>query len=169
MILESTAIMQALAPGVALTSSIFYYGNLQARMVFTVETIRSLNCEARDIQANDPAAGEARLTSIRWQVDFLARRFQNIHHAMLSVYCGFGSFIATIVVLLLVGIFPDIPLSTLALFTFTIGLGCIGAATVISSQELRLARQTILEDIDSSHQWAPPPRPQAVLYRFSRK
>ena len=166
--LESTAIMQALAPGVALTSSIFYYGNLQSRMVFTVETIRSLNREARELQAADPAASEARLTSIRWQVDFVARRFQGIHQAMLCVYGGFGSFIATIVILLLVGLIPNLPMSTLAVVTFTLGLACIGAATVISSRELRLARKTILEDIDSSYHWAPPPRRRAELFLFNR-
>ena len=102
---EISTIMQALAPGVALTSMIFYYGNLQSRMIFTVETIRTLNREARQLQAAPPADADERIESIRWQVEFLSRRFRNIHQAMLLVYGGFGSFIITIVALLTAGVF----------------------------------------------------------------
>lgn len=157
--IEISTIMQALAPGVALTSMIFYYGNLQSRMIFTVETIRSLNREARQLQAGDPADGESRIESIRWQVEFLSRRFRNIHHAMLLVYGGFGSFIVTIVALLAAGVFFVPALNALAIFTFTLGFVCMGAATLISSQELRLAQMTIMEDIGSSYSGSGDSRP----------
>jgi hypothetical protein len=151
---DTNVIMQALAPGVALTSMIFYYGNLQSRMVFTVETIRALNREARELQAPGAIRDDARVDSIRWQVEFLARRFRNIHQAMLLVYGGFGSLIVTIVALLVMRVFQAQAVSTLALVTFTMGLAFMGAATIVSSRELRLARKTILEDIDSSHDWS---------------
>lgn len=162
---DTNAIMQALAPGVALTSMIFYYGNLQSRMVFTVETIRALNREARELQSPGATIDETRANSIRWQVGFLSRRFRNIHHAMLLVYCGFGSLIVTIVALLMMRVLQAPALSAFALITFTLGLALMGAATVISSRELRLARKTIIEDIESSHKWAATPsRPGSAAF-----
>ena len=138
---------------------IFYYGNLQSRMIFTVETIRALNREARQSQADASTDAEARIESIRWQVEFLSRRFRNIHQAMLFVYGGFGSLILTIVALLAAGVFFWPALNALAIVTFTLGFACMGAATLISSQELRLAQMTIMEDIGSSYAGVTEARP----------
>ena len=160
MFLDPTAIMQALAPGVALTSAIFYYGNLQSRMIFTVETIRRLNAEARELQGQAPTACEDRIRSIRWQVNFLKQRFVSIHRAILIVYTAFISFIVTIVSLFARGVFQLDLLVGVAILSFSAGFFCMGLATVVSSREIRLSRKTIFEDIDSSHQWASPISPE---------
>ena len=157
MFFDSSAIMQALAPGVALTSAIFYYGNLQSRMIFTVDTIRRLNAEARELQAQASPVHDSRLQSLQWQVNFLKRRFVGIHNAILIVYTAFASFILTIMALLLKSVLQVEALSVVGIVMFSAGFGCMALATVFSSREIRLSRKTIMEDIESSYQWAPQP------------
>jgi hypothetical protein len=165
-IFDTSAIMQALAPGVALTSMIFYNGSLQSRMIFTVETIRKLNAEARELQAEDPAVQPERAQSIRWQVNFLKQRFVSIHRAILIVYTGLACFILTIATLLMKGLFHAQAMAVMAVVMFAAGFLCMGLATAVSSREIRLSRQTILEDIDSSHvDEVPAKMPPRVLTR----
>lgn len=147
---QASVIMQALAPGVALTSMIFYYGNLQQRLFFTVSTIRRLNEEARQLRA-EGGRQKGRMESIRRQVEMLIRRLRDIRHAVLFVYVGFFSQILTILCLLGFGFFDEGRFDLVPLLSFGVGFLCMAIATLISSRELALAQKTILDDVDSSY------------------
>jgi hypothetical protein len=144
---QPTVIIQALAPGVALTSMIFYYGNLQQRMIFTVDTIRRLNEEARELRAHGDARHCSRLDNLDWQVKYLKRRFVSIHFAILLVYAGVFCSILTIMALLFLGFSESSRLIAVPHTTFAIGFLCMASATLVSSRELTLSKKTILADI----------------------
>lgn len=147
---QANVIVQALAPGMALTSMIFYYGNLQQRMIFTVETIRRLNAEARSVHSERPSGWQARMANIDWQVTDLANRFNSVHRAILFVYAGFFCSILTILGLLFIGFSDSSTLIAIPYATFAIGFICMAIATLVSAGELTLARSTILADIQGS-------------------
>ena len=77
---------------------------------------------------------------------------------MLTVYGGFLCFILTILLLLLLAVFPAQALVHLPTITFAVGLVTLIAAAVQSSMEMYLSHRTIVEDIRTS---LPPPGPGA--------
>jgi hypothetical protein len=156
---QTNIILQSLAPGVALTSVIFYNTSLQNRMVFIIGHLRALNSEARRLQAEDPISHGARIRSIRWQVDVLTRRVRIIRHAVLIVYASLFFFLLTILELLAIGTLRTPSLNPFPLATFVGGFLALGIATLVSSGEMTLAQRTIMEDIRSSYGPDFPPAP----------
>jgi hypothetical protein len=153
-------ITRALAPGIALTSVIFYNNGLQARLMNISARIRDLNREARQIRQKYPVLAEAylpnkggtdstqdfeRLRSIQEQTDIFMRRSLLIRWAILVLYTGFFSFVVTILGLLV------LEESTLPLITFALGFCALGIATIMSIREMSLSHRTLLEDTKSSY------------------
>lgn len=142
-------ITRALAPGIALTSIIFYNTSLQNRFTYISSRIRDLNREARELRDTDKDAD--RLRSVRWQVDLFTRRSLLMRRAILVLYFGFFCFILTILALLALGDDGD---RALPLVPFTLGFCALALATLMSQREMYLSHRTLLEDTRSS--WSPP-------------
>ena len=143
-------ISHSLAPGIALTSVIFYNTSLQNRFVYITGRIRELNREARALRGQDGPGIAERMASIRWQVDLMSRRSLVVRRTVLTVYGGFLCFIVTILFLLLLAVFPVPALVHLPTITFAAGLLTLIAAAAQSSLEMYLSHRTIVEDIRTS-------------------
>lgn len=155
--LESQLISAAVAPGVALTSSIFFTSGLQARFTTITGRVRDLNREARSLVAHSPPAGstegrglDERLPSIRRQVERLLLRVALVHRAILLAYLGTLAFAITMMVLLVEGIFSLSIGGPASVLFFAAGLGTMVVAVATSVREVALARTTVEEDTRSS-------------------
>jgi hypothetical protein len=87
---DSTTIASALAPGVALTSAVIYWANLQSRMDSLALRVRGLNRELReDVQ------GSPRALSIQRQVAMLTKRSRVLHVgvvlSVMALICFLGA------------------------------------------------------------------------------
>ena len=144
-------ILQSLAPGVALTSVIFYVTGLQNRFLYIASRARDLNKEARDLGRADAEAHRERLGSLSAQVEALLQRSVVIRRTILISYGAFFCFILTIMQLLVAGAAPGLlPVTVLPAFTFGLGFLALAIATVHSSAEMLLSMRTLHEDVRSS-------------------
>lgn len=145
----TTFITGSLAPGIALTSVIFYNNSLQARFVYIAGRVRELNREARELAPLPD--GEARLASLRFQVNLLTRRARLIRRAVVTVYASLLCFIVTIMGLMATSYFtPSEAYAMVPAMTFVLGFLALAAAVLISTIEMSLGSTSILEDIRSS-------------------
>jgi hypothetical protein len=71
---DSSTVASALAPGVALTSAVIYWANLQSRLDTLSARVRALNTELRAT----PTAGP-RSESLTRQVEMLLHRSRVLH------------------------------------------------------------------------------------------
>src|SRR5258706_8276637 len=71
---DPSSMTSALAPGVALTSAVIYWANLQGRLDTISGRVRGLNAELRALTADAP-----RVASIERQVVMLSRRLRVLH------------------------------------------------------------------------------------------
>lgn len=147
-------IVQALAPGVALTSVIFYATGLQNRFLYIASRARELNKEAREL---DPQINAPRMGSLRRQVEALTRRLEVVRQTILVCYGSLGMFIVSILLLLAEGaLTPSGPdgagnaMNALATLAFGLGFVGLGIATVLSSAEMLLSMRTLRDDVRSS-------------------
>jgi len=138
------SIVNALAPGVALTSGIFYASSLQVRFSQVSSRVRDLNREARTLSAGE------RLESVRWQVELLTKRAHVVQRAILLQYAALISFISTMLILLVAGYANASWLVIAGFVTFTAGLAAMTSAFVLSTTELSLAAKTLVEDVRTS-------------------
>src|SRR5438552_2994910 len=119
---ESSMIPAALAPGVALTSAVIYWANVQSRLDALSSRVRALNAELRTLVGGSPRA-----TSIEAQVAMLASRSRVLHvGVVLSVVAlvGFLGSSAVLFVRLGRGAVAD----ALATSLFMLGLGAFGVS-----------------------------------------
>ncbi|MEW5853123.1 MAG: DUF2721 domain-containing protein [Myxococcota bacterium] len=149
-------ITHALSPGIALTSVIFYNSSLQNRFIYITGRARELNREARQLRADDEEKHQARITSIRSQVDVMTRRARMIRHAILTVYVALFSFILTILELLAIGVFNMRDAEVVPVATFGLGFMALATATLFSWTEMALAQGSLDEDIRTSFTPRPP-------------
>lgn len=143
-------IASALAPGIALTSVIFYNTSLQNRFTYISSRIRDLNREARDLAERGTPRAAARLRSVHAQVALFTRRSLAIRRCILIVYGGFFCFIVTILMLLVSRGKADSFLGFLPLTAFALGLLALACAVLISIREMSLSHRTLLLDIADS-------------------
>jgi hypothetical protein len=143
----ATDIVGALAPGVALTSGIFYANGLHVRLNVLTARVRDLNREARLLGADELQ----RRASIRRQVDLFLRRVRIVQRAVVASYVGLVLYIGTILLLLAVGIVePGVDLAPVADALFGAGLLAVACAIVLSIVEMDLSNRTLAEDIATS-------------------
>lgn len=145
-------IVSSLAPGVALTSVIFYNTSLQNRFIYITGRTRELNKEARALRHEGRARHQARLTSIAWQVTLLMRRSRIIRHAVLITYGALISFIVTILLLLTIGALKATHLAAMPTTTFALGFVLLASSAIYSGWEMALGQSSIVEDTRSSLQ-----------------
>jgi hypothetical protein len=143
-------IPRSLAPGIALTSVIFYNTSLQHRFTYITGRVRELNREARELGAEHPERHAARLVSIRRQVDMLSRRSLKIRQSVLTVYVSFMCFIVCILSLLTLRVADLAHADVVPIVPFAGGFVALAFAAVRSFSEMSLSHQTVLEDVRSS-------------------
>jgi hypothetical protein len=141
----SDAILQALAPGIALNSAIFYCTSLQNRFLYITARARDLNKEARELEGNP-----RRLDSVRRQVDSMTKRARAIKRVIVLVYCALCCFILTILGLLASALMTVPGGGAPALAVFALGFVLLATSTLISMGEMALSQRTLDEDIRSS-------------------
>ena len=137
MAITAASIVNALAPGIALTSGIFYNSGLQIRLNLITGRARDLNREARALLAQ-PDHDRKRLESVRLQVDMLWTRAKVIQRSALAAHAALVCFLATIMSLLILGLFDRTDVQWLPVILFTCGLGSLGYAMFLAIGEMSL-------------------------------
>jgi hypothetical protein len=141
---DSSTIASALAPGVALTSAVIYWANLQSRMDSLAQRVRTLNKELRaDVK------GSTRALSIQLQVAMLTKRSRMLHvGVVLSVVALFGFLASSAILFIALARFHMG--GTLATVLFTLGLVCFASSAVVTLWEMLWAYRSLEEDVRSS-------------------
>jgi len=149
---DTSTIASALAPGVALTSAVIYWANLQGRLDTIATRVRSLNAELRGSTQGSPRA-----QSVQQQVQMLARRSRTLHAGVvLSVLALLGFLGSSAVLFVALGVLRVGVLQGVATGLFMLGLSALGASLMTTLWEMLWARRSLDEDIRSST-----PRPRA--------
>jgi hypothetical protein len=154
MAITTASIVNALAPGIALTSGIFYNSGLQTRLNLITGRARDLNREARTLLAQ-PNYDPKRLESVRLQVDMLWQRAKVIQRSALAAHAALVMFLATIMTMLVLGLFDRSDVQWLPVVLFTCGLGSLGYAMFLAIGEMSLSISTLFEDVRTSFPEAP--------------
>jgi hypothetical protein len=148
---DTSSIASALAPGVALTSAVIYWANLQGRLDTIAGRVRGLNAELRA-----ETAGSPRAQSVELQVQMLARRSRVIHAGVvLSVLALVGFLGSSAVLFIALGIGSGGLARVLATTLFMLGLSALGASLLTTLWEMLWARRSLDEDIRSSRPLGP--------------
>ena len=141
---DTSVIASALAPGVALTSAVIYWANVQSRLDTLASRVRSLNSELRS-----EVKGSPRALSVQHQVDLLTRRSRVLHAGVvLSVLALLGFLGSSAVIFVAVGRvwFGE----RLATALFMLGLAAFGVSLLSTLWEMLWARRSLEEDVRSS-------------------
>ncbi len=147
---DTNLISTAVAPGVALTSSIFFTSGLQARFTSITGRVRDLAREARLIRTPKDDFERRRIQSIRHQIDRFLFRVALAHRAIMMGYGGTLAFGLTMLVLLSDGFLNLKFGGGLAVSCFAAGLGMMVLAVITSLREVSIARVTVEDDVRSS-------------------
>jgi hypothetical protein len=143
-VIDTSAIVSALAPGVALTSAAIYWANLQSRLDGLAGRVRGLNTELRH-----ETAGSPRAASIMRQVSMLASRSRVLHAGVvLSVVALMGFLGSSAMLFIADG--PSSAAVVVATVLFMLGLGAFGTSLVTTLWEMLWARRSLAEDIRGS-------------------
>jgi Protein of unknown function (DUF2721) len=142
---DAGALNSVLAPGVALTSVVIYWANLQSRLDTIAQRVRSLNAELRT-----EVDGSERASSVQRQVEMLFRRTRALHLAVLLSIVALIGFLASSAILFIVE-GPDPRARWVAAGLFILGLATFGASLVAMFWEILWARLSLEEDVRSSH------------------
>jgi hypothetical protein len=141
---DSSTIASALAPGVALTSAVIYWANLQSRMDSLAGRVRALNAELRG-----ESKGSVRALSVQRQVAMLSKRSRVLHlGVVLSVLALIGFLGASAVLFIALARFHVG--GTLATALFMLGLVAFGSSALITLWEMLWAFRSLEEDVQSS-------------------
>lgn len=138
------AATSALTPGVALTSAVIYWANLQSRLSAVSNRLRALNAELRDL-----VEGAPRTESVAKQVRVFLHRMRLLHNAVvLSVVTLVALLIASAV--LFVAPHQFALHRTLATAAFIGGLVTFGLSLAATLSEMLHARAALDEDVATS-------------------
>jgi len=141
---DPSSMTSALAPGVALTSAVIYWANLQNRLAAISVRVRSLNTELRG-----GTTGSVRAASIERQVKMLLGRTHILHvgviFAVLTLVCFLGASAVS---------FVGDGHRGLAGGLFTLGLVTFGLSLAMALWEILWAGRALKDDVASSQ---PPP------------
>jgi len=141
---NTSAITSALAPGVALTSAVIYWANLQSRLDTIAARVRVLNSELRT-----ETEGSRRAVSVQRQIALLFTRSRVLHvGVVLSIVALVGFLGAS--AMLFIAVQPVEADSKGATRLFMVGLAGFGASLFFSLWEMLWARRSLDEDVRSS-------------------
>jgi hypothetical protein len=141
---DSPTVASALAPGVALTSAVIYWANLQSRLDSLSSRVRTLNAELRASAAPTP-----RTDSVGRQIGMLLRRSRVLHLGVVLSVVALIAFLGASATLFLAAIPLHVP-AWLPTTLFFIGLVAFGAALLGALWEMLWARRSLEEDVQSS-------------------
>jgi hypothetical protein len=141
---DTSAITSALAPGVALTSAVIYWANLQSRLDTIAARVRSLNSELRGERK-----GSRRAESVQRQIHLLFRRSQVLHTGVVLSIIALVGFLGSSA-MLFIAVGPVHVGNTPATALFMMGLVGFGAALFSSLWEMLWARRSLEEDVRGS-------------------
>lgn len=141
---DSSAIASALAPGVALTSAVIYWANLQSRMDTLATRVRGLNAELRG-----EVKGSARALSIARQVAMLSRRSRTLHAGVVLAVIALVGFLASSAILFIALARFHLG-GVVATALFMLGLVAFGASALVTLWEMLWAYRSLEEDVRSS-------------------
>lgn len=146
---DTSTIASALAPGVALTSAVIYWANMQSRLDALSLRVRGLNTEVRTEHQGSPRA-----LSLQRQVTALSRRIRVLHvGVVLSVLALIGFLGSSAVLFIALAQFQRG--GSFATALFMLGLLCFGASALTALWEMLWAYRTLEEDVRSSQPRAP--------------
>jgi hypothetical protein len=141
---DSSTIASALAPGVALTSAVIYWANLQSRMDTLATRVRGLNKELRE-----GVKGSLRAESIHRQVEMLTTRSRVLHvGVVLSVIALIGFLGSSAILFIALARFHLG--GSLATALFMMGLVAFGTSALVTLWEMLWAYRSLEEDVRSS-------------------
>jgi hypothetical protein len=153
----TSAIASSLAPGVALTSAVIYWANLQGRLDSIATRVRSLNAELRR-----ETKGSPRAVSVGIQVELLFRRSRVLHAGVLLSAVALVGFLGSSAILFIVA--GRLQFSNMvATGLFMGGLVALAGSMLTMLWEMLWARRSLEEDVRSSHPLeapAPPGHPR---------
>ena len=141
---DNSTIASALAPGVALTSAVIYWANLQSRMDSLAGRVRGLNAELRA-----ETRGSARALSVARQVTMLSTRSRMLHAGVVLSVVGLVGFLGSSAILFIALARFHVG-GALATALFMIGLTSFGASALITLWEMLWAYRSLEEDVRSS-------------------
>jgi uncharacterized protein DUF2721 len=150
---DTSTIASALAPGVALTSAVIYWANLQSRMDTLASRVRGLNAELRGLTKGGPRA-----ESVERQVAMLSRRSRMLHAGVVLAVLSLVGFLGSSAVLFIaVGRLRlgQQVVTTLATALFMMALGAFGASLLTSLWEMLWAYRSLEEDVRGSRPQEP--------------
>jgi hypothetical protein len=146
---DTSTIAAALAPGVALTSAVIYWANMQSRLDTLSLRVRSLNTELRGLARGAPRAG-----SVQRQVTALVKRTRVLHvGVVLSVVALVGFLGSSAVLFVALARFQRGGVFAMALFM--LGLASFGASLMTTLWEMMWAYRTLEEDVRGSQPQEP--------------
>lgn len=141
---DTSTIASALAPGVALTSAVIYWANMQGRLDALASKVRTLNSELRT-----ETKGSPRAESVQRQVAALSKRLRVLHMGtVMSVIALVGFLGASAVLFIAMAQFQRG--GALATGLFMLGLLSFGASLLTALWEMLWAYRTLEEDVRSS-------------------
>jgi hypothetical protein len=141
---ETSVIASSLAPGVALTSAVIYWANLQGRLDNLSTRVRSLNGELRG-----SVAATRRALSVQRQVQMLTTRSRVLHAGVVLAVVALLAFLASSAVLFVTlgrhggGVVA-------ATILFMLGLAALGTSLALSLWEMLWSYRSLEEDVRSS-------------------
>jgi hypothetical protein len=145
---DTSTIASALAPGVALTSAVIYWANLQSRLDNIATRVRNLNTELRS-----SVRGSPRALSVERQVEMLFQRSRVLHTGVVLSVIALIGFLGSSATLFMVLARMKIG-EQLATGLFTMGLLAFGISLLPTLWEMLSAHRSLEEDVRSSR---PPP------------
>jgi hypothetical protein len=145
---DTSTIASALAPGVALTSAVIYWANLQSRLDNIASRVRNLNTELRG-----SVKGSPRALSVERQVEMLFQRSRVLHTGVVLSVIALIGFLGSSATLFMVLARIKIG-EQLATALFTMGLLAFGISLLPTLWEMLSAHRSLEEDVRSSR---PPP------------
>ena len=141
---DTSAIVSALAPGVALTSAAIYWANLQGRLDGLATRVRSLNAEMRR-----ETRGSVRALSIERQVAMLSERSHVLHIGVVLSVVALLGFLGSSAMLFVAARTTLVP-TIVAVSLFLLALVAMGGSMATTLWEMLWARRSLDEDISSS-------------------
>jgi hypothetical protein len=156
-VVDTSSIVSALAPGVALTSAAIYWANLQSRLDNLATRVRSLNTELRH-----ETKGAPRAVSVELQVVMVAARSRVLHVGVVLSVVALVGFLGSSA-MLFVASRESRWATGVAVALFTLGLLALGGSLLTTLWEMLWARRSLDEDIRSSR----PRDPDATPSRSS--
>jgi hypothetical protein len=141
---DAATLGSALAPGVALTSVVIYWANLQSRLDAISSRVRGLNGELRGAIKASPRA-----LSVARQVAMLSHRSLVLHVGVVLSVVALVGFLGASAALFISLKGPPLG-QAVATVMFMVGQGAFGASLCTTLWEMLWARRSLEEDIRSS-------------------